>query len=270
MFAGGTCAHLKMPFLSLFLATGDTQPLMVLALAMPVSLPSSTVLKLMLVVLPKPPVVTSMFMLTRELSTARLGDVTVSVAVNCVASLLMLMLVAVEGAATSGADSMPSGELLRGAKLPLLLALLKLALELSGVVQRRLWLGDMGVPQHTSMLQELNGVLALYGDAGTAGGRGGTADVLAGEGLLKVQLAAVSSFFWHSSSALTSDLYCSEKQQWFSSCRKKGRERKQCSKRNKATCKQRAVLSLFPTWFLLSCKLVSCKLVPCEPTPPAS
>jgi hypothetical protein len=60
-----------------------------------------------------------MFMFTRELSTARLGDVTVSVAVNCVASLLMLMLV--DGAATSGAASMPSGELLRGATLPLLL-----------------------------------------------------------------------------------------------------------------------------------------------------
>jgi hypothetical protein len=71
----------------------------------------------------------------------------------------------------------------------------------------------MGVPMHTSMLEVLNGVPALQGDAGTAGGSGGTAAVPAGEGLVKVLLAAISSFFWHSSSALTSDLYCSGKQQ---------------------------------------------------------
>jgi hypothetical protein len=58
---------------------------------------------------------------------------------------------------------MPSGELLRAAMppLPLLMALLKLALGLSGVVQRMVRHGDMGVPTHTSMLEVLNGVLAL-------------------------------------------------------------------------------------------------------------
>jgi hypothetical protein len=161
-----------------------------------------------------------MFMFMRELSTARLGDVTVRVAVNCVASLLMLMLVAADGAATSGTDSMPRGEMLRGAKpLLLLIVLLKLALGLSGVVQRMVWPGDRGVPVHTSMLQVLKGVLALAGEAGTAGGSGDTAPVLADEALEKGLLAAISSFFWESSRALTSDLYCSGKQLWLASCR---------------------------------------------------
>jgi hypothetical protein len=162
-----------------------------------------------------------MFMFMRELSTARLGDVTVRVAVNCVASLLMLMLVAADGAATSGTDGMPRGEMLRGAKpLLLLIALLKLALGLSGVVQRMVWLGDMAVPVHTSMLQVLKGVLALAGEAGTAGGSGDTAPVLAEDEVLgKGRLAAISSFLWESSRALTSDLYCSGKQLWLTSCR---------------------------------------------------
>jgi hypothetical protein len=97
--------------------------------------------------------------------------------------------------------------MLRGAKpLLLMMALLKLALGLSGVVQRTVWPGDMGVPVHTSMLQVLKGVPTLAGEAGTAGGSGDTAPVLADEVPGKGLLAASSSFLWESSSALTSDL----------------------------------------------------------------